>query len=76
MRSESLKKAQKKYDEKHYKTIVSKTKIQDVETYQKYATKYSITISKLISRCINYCINNNIDVSEDIRLDADTDKTE
>ncbi len=73
MRSESLKKAQQKYDKTHYKSIVSKVKIQDVEIYQKKAAKYCITMSKFIARCLNYCVNNNIDLSNDIKLDIDTD---
>lgn len=68
MKTEAQKKANRKYDALHYRTIGGKVKIQDVEQYNDYATRYGVSMSKLITSCINYCINNNIDITGGIKL--------
>lgn len=75
MKTEAQKKANRKYDALHYKTIGGKVKIQDVEQYKKSITKYGITMSTLITNCINYCINNNIDISGSIKLNQSEENT-
>lgn len=69
-RSEAQKRADRKYDAKHYGTITGKAKLQDIAVYERYAAKYGVTKSKLITSCINYCINNNIDITGGIKLNS------
>lgn len=40
--TEAQRRANAKYDKKHYKSIACKCKISDYETYQEYATKQNI----------------------------------
>lgn len=72
-RSEAQKRANRKYDAEHYKTIGSKVKTQYAEFYKELATQYGITVGKLITNCINYCVNNNIDLSGDIKINLPSD---
>jgi hypothetical protein len=69
-RTEAQKRADRKYDALHYRTIGGKVKIQDIAIYEQYAIQHNMSMSKLITSCINYCINNNIDISGGVKLDS------
>lgn len=59
--TEAQRRANAKYDKKHYKSIACKCKISDFEIYQEYAAKQNIdSMSKLLNLCVKYCVNNNI----------------
>lgn len=63
MKTEAQKRANRKYDNTHYKTLAYKCKLSDYEKIQEYAQKHSInTNSMIIHKCVMYCINNNIDI--------------
>lgn len=67
MRSESQKKADKKYKESgkdKYGNIGASMHIDNIEVIKKIALASGLTPSKYASRAIFYCVNNNIDLSQ------------
>ena len=59
--TEAKKRANAKYDKKHYKSIACKCKISDYEIYRDYAANQDIdSMSKFLNLCVKYCIDNNI----------------
>ena len=66
--SEARRRANKKYDDLHYKTITYKSKISDYEQIKAYAESKNISVSKLCKLCVAYCLQNDIefdDISEE-----------
>lgn len=64
--TEAQKRANRKYDKAHYKTIACKCKLDDYENYKIYAEKQEIgTMSNLLNKCVKYCIENNIDLKSE-----------
>ena len=61
LRSEAQKRADKKYDKAHYKTIGYKCKLSDINKIKQYAQSQNINSnSMLLHKCLMYCIDNNI----------------
>ena len=64
--TDAQRRANRKYDKAHYKTIACKCKLDDYETYKMYATKQEIeSMSNLLNKCVKYCIENNIDLKNE-----------
>ena len=60
--TEAQKRANRKYDKAHYKTIACKCKLQEYSIYKEYAEKQNITsMSNLLNKCVKYCIENNVE---------------
>lgn len=67
MRSESQKKADKKYKEAgkdKYGNIGASMHIDNIEKIKRIALANGLTPSKYTARAVFYCVNNNIDLSE------------
>lgn len=67
MRTESQKKADKKYRESgkdKYRTIGTRLHIDNIEKIKRIALANGLTPSKYTARAVFYCANNNIDLSE------------
>ncbi len=61
--SDAQRRANRKYDKAHYKTIACKCKLCDYDIYKSYAEKQNIeSMSNLLNKCLKYCIENNIDL--------------
>ena len=64
--TDAQRRANRKYDKAHYKTIACKCKLDDYETYKTYAAKQEIeSMSNLLNKCVKYCIENNIDLKSE-----------
>lgn len=63
--TEAQRRANRKYDKAHYKTIACKCKLENYEEYKAYAEKQGIeSMSSLLNNCVKYCIENNIELSD------------
>ncbi len=61
--TEAQRRAHKKYDKAHYKSVACKCKIEEYNNMKAYAEQQNIqSMSNLLSRCVKYCIDNNIDL--------------
>lgn len=61
--TDAQRRANRKYDKAHYKTIACKCKLEDYEIYKNYAESQEIgTMSNLLNKCVKYCIENNIEL--------------
>lgn len=66
MKTEAQKRASKKYDVTHYKTMGYKCKLSDMKKIQEYAQRQNINSnSMLIHKCLMYCIDNNININNE-----------
>lgn len=64
MKTEAQKRANRKYDSAHYKTLAYKCKLSDMEKIQEYAKSQNInTNSLLIHKCVMYCIENEVQLN-------------
>ena len=61
--SDARRRANKKYDNIHYKTVTYKAKISDYEQIKAYAESKNISISKLCKLCVAYCMKYDIDIT-------------
>lgn len=50
-------KANKKYNQNHYKSITYQAKIDDYAQIKAYADAQNISISKLCKLCVKYCLS-------------------
>ncbi len=70
MRTEAQKRASRKWDVAHYKTLAGKCKIEDYDSIVSYSKSLGLqSISKLVMLSIKYCMDNNIklkDIDKDI----------
>ena len=68
MRSESLKRAQSKYQIKYDKEKMAQIGIKvskpERAVYEKSATTYGMPLSQFMRKCAIYCIRNGIDISD------------
>lgn len=59
--TEAQKKANRKYDQAHYKAISCKCKLSDYEIFKQYANNNNInSMSNFLYKAAKYCIDNNI----------------
>lgn len=58
--SESRKKANKKYDDSHYKKIMLRLKNDDSELLEQFVKQHDLTKNGFIRKAIAYCIENEI----------------
>lgn len=56
-KTDSQRKTQNKYDQKHYKTAACKISIEKYQAFQKYAEERKKTIAGLLSEYINQCLS-------------------
>ncbi len=61
--TDAQRRANRKYDKAHYKSVACKCRLEDYNDMKKYAEQQEIeSMSSLLSRCVKYCIENNIDL--------------
>lgn len=53
-------KANKKYNQNHYKSITYQAKIGDYAQIKAYADSKNISISKLCKLCVEYCLSHDV----------------
>lgn len=53
-------KANKKYNQNHYKSITYQAKIDDYAQIKAYADSQNISISKLCKLCVDYCLSHDV----------------
>lgn len=61
--SEAKQRANKKYNDSHYKPISIKIKNDLKDTIDRVSAEKNLSIASYCRLCIEYCINNNIDIS-------------
>lgn len=72
-KTDAQKRALKKYDIAHYKTIAAKVNLHDIPKYEQFARLNNLSMNMLIIRAIKYCIVHNIDLHENIEIPENSD---